>query len=399
MSKKTVLIIGNYPPPFGGVPRHIERLVPHLDAMGWNVRIVSGIRGKTERVGNAVIYKTARIKQLYFLCLALVDVFIFPASIKRLFPRYFRELIQYCCLYGRCKHISRRNKIALISVYNLYCYAPVGLMVQKKIGAQLVVTNFGEIFTHREFLIDNVIMVNDIVSCACRLLAMSNHCGSSYRHLGINADVTVIPYGVDSNLFNPDNCRNTIRDRIKVDQKTRVILYLGRISSDMGIRTILNAIPVCIEKSAAVVFVVAGEKGDCWEETERLHEKFSNRVFIFPRVPFDELPLFYAAADIVIAPTPGERACGSLSSLEAMATGKAVIGAAVGGIPEIIQEGITGMMVKPNDSGSLADAILELSYRDDLARQFGIAGRKRVESFFDEAKRNVEIESLFASLV
>lgn len=67
------------------------------------------------------------------------------------------------------------------------------------------------------------------------------------------------------------------------------------------------------------------------------------------------MPKYYAASDIVVLPSLKKAT--SISGLEAMACGKPLIGTNVGGIPQIIQDSITGMLIQPRDQDSLANAV------------------------------------------
>jgi glycosyltransferase involved in cell wall biosynthesis len=85
----------------------------------------------------------------------------------------------------------------------------------------------------------------------------------------------------------------------------------------------------------------------------------------------DEMPAVNAMADLVVIPSLMEAV--SLSALEAMASGKPVIATEVGGLPEIIKDEVTGLLVPPRDPTALADAIVRLhsdySLRNSLASQ------------------------------
>ena len=112
-------------------------------------------------------------------------------------------------------------------------------------------------------------------------------------------------------------------------------------------------------------------------------------------VPEDDLPQFYAAATVVVAPTLGARACGSLAAAEAMASGKPIVAARIGGIPEYVAEGETGLLVAPGDSGALVGAVLELLATPERMARFGMAGRQRVARLFDSECTNDQLECLF----
>ena len=79
---------------------------------------------------------------------------------------------------------------------------------------------------------------------------------------------------------------------------------------------------------------------------------------------------------------------------EAKAPGRSVVASAVGGIPEVVVEGVTGRLVAPGDTGGLAAAITDLLRDPDLARAMGQAGRARVAERFSLARMRDEIYAL-----
>jgi glycosyltransferase involved in cell wall biosynthesis len=141
--------------------------------------------------------------------------------------------------------------------------------------------------------------------------------------------------------------------------------------------------------------VIAGASGELTIAAREAATRWAGRVSVVEDVPEGELASYYAAATLVVAPTIGARACGSLASAEAMAAGKPVVASRVGGIPEYVDEGTTGLLVPPADPAALCGAILTLL--DDPARlaEFGRRGRERVVERFDGERTNAAIEALF----
>jgi type III pantothenate kinase len=93
-----------------------------------------------------------------------------------------------------------------------------------------------------------------------------------------------------------------------------------------------------------------------------------------------DLPEFYAAADIVAIPSLKEAT--SIAGLEAMASACAVVATNVGGLPEIIEDGVTGLLVPPRDPAALSLAITRLVETPALRKHLGLAARARVERSF-----------------
>lgn len=102
------------------------------------------------------------------------------------------------------------------------------------------------------------------------------------------------------------------------------------------------------------------------------------------------------SVDVLAVPTLAEAF--GLVCVEAMARGKPVVASRVGGIPEIVVHGETGILVPPADESALADAILLLSRDEDLRRRLGMAGRERYVSHFSVERMGAAVLELYREL-
>jgi phosphatidylinositol alpha-1,6-mannosyltransferase len=106
-------------------------------------------------------------------------------------------------------------------------------------------------------------------------------------------------------------------------------------------------------------------------------------VTLLENLPYAELPAVYAAADLVVAPTAGDRACSSLAAAEALATGRPVVASDVGGIAELVHDGETGALVPPGNPPALAESVLRLAADAECRRMLGARGRRWIEGEWD----------------
>lgn len=397
-NKARVLILGNYPPPYGGVPRHIEYLAPYLVAHGWYVHVLSGGNSGVEENDGVKVYKYSHL--LKFILLFSVPVTVHLKTLILLFRKldekkyirhyYFRTII--------AAKIITKEKISLVSAYNLYSTGIVAAVLSEMFSIPVLFTNFGEIYSHAEYFRRNPKVLPYVISRVSRLLAMSRHCAESYSVLGLSPSVGVIPYGVILSRFE-QNRRGVIRSQMGLSEQETIVLFVGRLVTDMGVDTLLESALKIIRRTESVVFMIVGQKGDLLDSVQSVAAKSHNKITVFHSVPFEALPDYYYAADIVVAPTRGDRACGSLASIEGMAAGKPVVASEIGGIPEIVVDGRTGILVPPANSEELAHAILKLVNDKQLANSMGRAGRNRVEQLFNEEKTDEQIERICAELV
>jgi glycosyltransferase involved in cell wall biosynthesis len=191
-------------------------------------------------------------------------------------------------------------------------------------------------------------------------------------------NIRVIHNGVDINRFNPKyrassdslnsaNLNSTNSECIK-------ILYLSRLIGYKGINCLIDAIPK-IKERANAQFMFAGAGNN-----SALKLNKENCTFL-GYVPDEVKNKLYSAADIFILPSLYENF--PISILEAMASGCAVIATDVGGIPEVIENNKNGLLIPPNDSSSLAEAIMYLIENKDFRLKLAKNARKTIEEHFD----------------
>lgn len=397
---KSILIIANYPPPYGGVPRHIEYLVPYLVKKGWDVHVFSGGRSGTQRIDGFTVYKP----NLWIRIFAVI-ISIFESKrknnikLKSFSLRSIVKYLRYEEYISFARRIIEKNNIKIISAYNLFSFGPVGAALSEEYNIPLIITNFGEIYQDQNYAKNNYYLIEYICKIAKKFLAMSKHCAESYKIVGLSPEVEVIPYGVDIKKFFSTDDGFTIKEQLGLSDKDPIVLYVGRLINDMGLHTLLESIPHILKEDEKIKFLIVGEKGELLSDVMQLRKKYVENIFVITRVSFDRLPYYYDAATLVVAPTRSDRACGSLASIEAMACGKAVIASNVGGIPEIVIDGVTGFLIDPENAVELAKKVLGVINNIELLKKMGTAGRERVEKYFNEENTDEKIEQIFEKLL
>jgi glycosyltransferase involved in cell wall biosynthesis len=211
--------------------------------------------------------------------------------------------------------------------------------------------------------------------------------------------------GVDTNHFVGNN---TYRD-LKGKENWK-LLFVGRISPEKGVHILLDAFQQVVKHYPKAKLEIAGPEsivskefivGLSDERTVRELESFYTGSYLtqlkseipselatqilFPgAVPQEQLLNHYWDADILINPSLSEAF--GMSLVEGMATETPVIGARVGGMTCVVEEGKTGLLVEPSNASALAEAIVYLLSKEDLRKAMGRAGRQRVLALFSWEK-------------
>lgn len=175
-----------------------------------------------------------------------------------------------------------------------------------------------------------------------------------------------------------------LRRELGLPEDGVVVALTGQVSEIKGIWDFIDAAAVMVGRGVPVTFAVLGDdlkgKGALREQAQRVvaERGLAERVRFLGFRP--DAPRLLAAFDIIAVPSHIEPL--GNATLEAMATGRAVVGSRVGGIPEMIVDGETGYLVPPRDPARLADALEVLVYDSSLRDRFGRAGRRRAEASF-----------------
>jgi glycosyltransferase involved in cell wall biosynthesis len=176
-----------------------------------------------------------------------------------------------------------------------------------------------------------------------------------------------------------------------------VLLEVGRLCEVKGQRELITALSQ-LERDD-VTLLLAGDDLESGGTYRRALQQQARDLGVESRVRFlgrrDDVPALLAVADVLVLPSWIEGL--PLVVLEAMAAGVPVVATSVGGTPEAVVEGETGLLVPPRDASALARAIDAVLVDPDRARRLGEAGRRRARERFDADAAAQRILGLYAS--
>jgi glycosyltransferase involved in cell wall biosynthesis len=217
-------------------------------------------------------------------------------------------------------------------------------------------------------------LVREVVRRAGGIIAVSEAVAATLVAVGIARDrVTVIPNGIDMTAFEVSYDRGTVRAGYGVPPEVPLIVAVGRLAPEKGLDTLLGAFPIILARLPDAHLIVAGD-GPERERLRALAAENTERIHLIGQV-IAVAPLL-AAADVVAIPSRSEGQ--GIVALEAMAAGRAIVASRVGGLIETVRDGQTGLLVPPDATTPLADALSSLLIDCKLGVRFGNAGRARV---------------------
>ena len=212
--------------------------------------------------------------------------------------------------------------------------------------------------------------------------------------------IRVIRNGIDTSEYVPDPGVDVL-ERHGVDPARPYVIFVGRITRQKGLPVLLRAAAQL--DPAAQLVLCAGQADtpelltEVTDLVNGLREKRSGVVWIPEMLPKRDVIQLLTQATVFAIPSLYEPL--GIVNLEAMACGTAVAGSRVGGIPEVVDDGRTGILVPPDDPVELAAALNTLVRDPGLAEAMGLAGRERAVAEFGWTTVAQQTAELYSELV
>jgi len=270
-----------------------------------------------------------------------------------------------------------------------------GMITAKLVGLPVV--------THTRNILGKRAFQRMFLGGADVLIANSRAVADSYaQYVSKNQGVEIIYNAVDTKYFRPDEECNS-RSRYNISDSEFVIGQIAQITPNKGqdifIRALAQVVPIHPNVRGLIVGgnTIIDDSDWFLDDLKQLVRELGlvDKVIFTGFVK--NMVNLYRCLDLVVLPSKSEGFGRTIA--EAMAMTKPAVATKVGGLPEIIVEGKTGLLVPPGDSKALADAILKVVENPELARKFGIYGRKRVEELFTVESNVKKTEQVYKSLI
>ena len=196
------------------------------------------------------------------------------------------------------------------------------------------------------------------------------------QHYGIDkTKIRIVPNGVNTQKFKPSTGCEKIKQQIGINNNL-TILFVGRLIPRKGLTYLIQAAPTITKNYNQTTFLIAGNGPQKNHITTQLQKTNQTKYFKFlGDINENTLSTLYNCADIFVLPSIQEGQ--GIALLEAQATAKPVVAFNVGGIPEAVKNGKTGILTNPN-SQELANAIIKLLGNYSLRKTMGNNARKFV---------------------
>jgi glycosyltransferase involved in cell wall biosynthesis/peptidoglycan/xylan/chitin deacetylase (PgdA/CDA1 family) len=218
---------------------------------------------------------------------------------------------------------------------------------------------------------------------AHQLVANSHAAARQLESDGVPEEkIRVVANGIDTDRF-PER---------RYSERPKRIAMVACLREGKRVDILIDAAPRVLAQHPDAEFLIVGD-GPCREQLASLAQatRVADRFqFLGHR---DDVPALLADADLFVLPSESEAFPNAI--IEAMAAGLPVVATSVGGIPELVNEGVTGRLVPPGNAYAIADALIELLDAPERAASFGRAGRRTVEQAYSFDRMVEQFETLY----
>ena len=214
------------------------------------------------------------------------------------------------------------------------------------------------------------------------------------------AKVQVIYNGIDAEQYSPDPATDVL-ERYGVDRSRPSVVFVGRITRQKGVPVLLRAAAHLDPEVQLVLCAGAPDTPELGAEVaglvEELRRTRSGVIWLSGMLSKREVIQLLSHSTLFACPSVYEPL--GIVNLEAMACGTAVVASKTGGIPEVVADGETGLLVPPDDPAALAESINAMTRDPDRAKAMGTAGRERAKTMFDWAKIAEQTAELYRTVI
>lgn len=209
--------------------------------------------------------------------------------------------------------------------------------------------------------------------------------------------LVTVPMGLDLQKFSPSKSGpGNLRAALGVSPRSLVVGTVARLVPDKGMDCFLEMAVRILAVRQDAIFMIVGDGPIRGALQQRAGE-----LGIMPYVLFlghrDDVRDLMEAMDVFVLPTKREGF--GVVFAEAMAMGKATVGSLIGPVAEVVENGVTGYLVPPDDAQGFAERVIELLADEQKREEFGAAGRRRVERYFNETRMCDSIEGHYRKLL
>ena len=213
-------------------------------------------------------------------------------------------------------------------------------------------------------------------------------------------EATSVRNFIDIHNFKPDKSKkNVLRNQYGIAQEDLVLFVPRRMIQKNGVIYPTLALPAVLEKYPQAHLIYAGGGNQVTEIKKMIAEKgLENKITLLGEVPHAKVKDYYALADIVIVPSvhsAGVEEATSISALEAMGSGTPLIACAVGGLMEIVNPGVDGVLIEEKNVEQMSEAIIDFLDHPEKGMEMAKRAREKIEKEYSHLAAAEKYEEVY----
>ncbi len=380
---------------------YLLREVRELRALGWDIQTVSIRKPKNRPSQLSAAEQQEWDSTWYILGSGPLQFLRAHAATFATRPRrYLRGLLTACRIGRFHPHSTARamayfleavlaghrlRQAGIEHVHSVYT-TTVALIMTRVFDIRLSMTIHGP----SEFFDPESFRIREKVAAAELVTSISYFCRSQIMLWSLPSDwhkIEVVPLGIDISGWQPA----TFRERPAPFE----LISVGRLADVKGYPLLLEAVALLVAEGRNVRLRLVGDGPDSHQLQERARQLgIAGRVIFEGWKTQDELRQMYAESDLCVLSSFAEGV--PVVLMEAMATGVPCVAPRITGIPELIRDGIEGLLVTPANLADLASAIASLMDNPELRRQMATLSRERIADQYELRKNVQRLSNLFS---
>jgi glycosyltransferase involved in cell wall biosynthesis len=241
--------------------------------------------------------------------------------------------------------------------------------------------------------------ISIILALSQQVVATSEAVANRFRHCKNAEKVITIYNAVSLTEFGNVKAESSLRQEFNISDTIPIVAQIGNLVPIKGCEDFVHTAARVHQVIPEVIFLLIG--GTPYPEyrqkvVDLINLYHLNGSFLLTDFRAD-MPATFSAINLLVQSSHYESF--GRTSIEAMSAQKPVVGTRVGGIPEIIVDGVTGILVPPKSPDELAKAIISILNDPGMAKQMGQAGQERVQRLFSISNHVAEIEKVYRKLI
>lgn len=363
-----ILMLGPQPPPFGGVVSVMNEITRSSLASTYDFEVfpTSG--------GNQTFKR---------------GVFWDSAARVRKFARFFRKVVRgrYCLIH---LHTSAKLRGTLL-------YILLSRIAGAKVILQIHHSHWNHVLVRGSW--SSKLIVRKCIGLLSEILVMNSSWLTSFAELGVRTRVTLVKNFLGAhNPVEPMKIRSA-REELGLTDKNFVVITVAAVVKEKGVYDILDAVPSLAEIDGDIRFLFVGG-GVKPEDEPSFRNEIQKRglaqwVLATGETDRDHVNAFLALSDVFLLPSHAESM--PVSILEAMRSGPAIVATPVGSVPEMIEDGKSGLLIPVRSPASIAEAIRHLKSDPAERERLAAGAQKAFERRFSSESALNELGSIYSA--